>query len=304
MHKKGLLLVFTTALISGVSIFLNKYSVSVINPYIFTFLKNAMVALIFCAIILSVKNRKAIARLTKKQWLILLVVGFMGGGAAFLLFFKGLSLTSAAQGAFIHKTMFIYIAILAAIFLKEKINKEFILGAALLMLGAFFSMKNLPISFGRGDLLVLIAAILWAIENVIVKYALKNTAVSTIAWARMFFGSLLILGYLAATREITRLAALNYKQALWTLLTAALLFGYIALWYRGLKYLPVSTAAAVLTLGAPITALLTVIAGGAINPRELAANGLILTGLIFIFGFRYCLAGINNIIKKSIYRYE
>lgn len=228
----------------------------------------------------------------------LLLIGFMGGGAAFLLFFKGLSLTSAAQGAFIHKTMFIYIAFLAAIFLKEKINKEFILGAALLMLGTLFSMKAQLASFGRGDLLVFAAAVLWAIENTLAKYALKNTDASIIAWARMFFGSIFIFGYLAAAKQTTLIFTLSQKQILWTMLTAALLFGYLAFWYRGLKYLPVSTAAAILTLGAPITTLLTIIAGGVTTPKELLASALILGGLALILGLQNIFAGARSIIKK------
>lgn len=53
IKNKGYFLVLGTAFISGFSIFINKFGVSVINPYIFTFLKNAVVALILCAIILT-----------------------------------------------------------------------------------------------------------------------------------------------------------------------------------------------------------------------------------------------------------
>jgi len=106
MSKKGLILVLTTAIISGISIFINKYSVSVINPYIFTFLKNAVVALMLSGLILLIKDWKILKFLTKKQWLLLLLIGLIGGSIPFLLFFKGLSLVSAAQGSFIHKTIF------------------------------------------------------------------------------------------------------------------------------------------------------------------------------------------------------
>lgn len=58
MNNKGLLLVFATAIISGFSIFLNKYSVSVINPYIFTFLKNTTVVLMLSGLIFFLKDWK------------------------------------------------------------------------------------------------------------------------------------------------------------------------------------------------------------------------------------------------------
>ena len=108
----------------------------------------------------------------------------------FLLFFKGLSLTTAAQGGFIHKTMFIYVVILAAVFLKEKLSKNFIIGALLLMLGNLLLLKKMPESFGAGDALILAATFLWAIENVIAKYVLRDLGGKIVAWARMFFGSI------------------------------------------------------------------------------------------------------------------
>lgn len=292
MNKKGLLLVFSTAIISGVSIFVNKYSVSVINPYIFTFLKNVLVALMLSSLILLIKDWKSLKELAKKQWLLLLIIGLVGGSAPFLLFFKGLTLTSAAQGSFIHKTMFVYVAILAAVFLKEKIGKEFLIGALLLLLGSLLSLKALPTSFGRGDVLILTATFLWAIENLISKYALKDLSGSTVAWARMFFGSIFILIYLAALGQLGPVTSLNIRQISWMLLTSALLFGYVITWYSGLKYIPVSAATAILIFGSPITTSLSLISGGAVSAKELASAGLILTGLTVIFAA-------ERIIKKT-----
>ncbi len=138
MKQKGLLLVLSTAIISGFSIFINKYSVSVINPYIFTFLKNFLVAIAISGLILGLKDWKSLKKLTKKQWGLLLAIGLIGGSIPFLLFFKGLSLTNAAESSFIQKTMFIYVTLLALIFLKEKLNKNFLIGGFFLMLGNLF----------------------------------------------------------------------------------------------------------------------------------------------------------------------
>ena len=122
--KKGYLLVLATAFISGFSIYLNKFSVSFISPEIFTFLKNASVAVFLIGLILVIGQWQKLRRLKGKQILILILIGLLGGAIPFLLFFKGLSLTSAAKGAFIHKTMFLWVAMLAPIFLKEKLNKK------------------------------------------------------------------------------------------------------------------------------------------------------------------------------------
>ena len=119
MNKnKGLILILGTAFISGLSVFVNKFGIVLISPYIFTGLKGIVVALLAISWLLMMKDWKTLKKLTKKQWLILSGIGLIGGSIPFLLFFKGLSLTTGIQAAFIHKTMFIYIAILAFVFLK------------------------------------------------------------------------------------------------------------------------------------------------------------------------------------------
>ncbi|OGZ41728.1 MAG: hypothetical protein A3B04_02565 [Candidatus Portnoybacteria bacterium RIFCSPLOWO2_02_FULL_39_11] len=280
--NKGLLLVFSTAVISGFSVFINKYSVSVINPYIFTFLKNALVALVLCGVVFLFAKWTTLKSLTKKQWLLLLTIGLVGGGIPFLLFFKGLSLTTAAQGAFIHKTMFLFVMILAVVFLKEKITKNFLIGALLLLLGNLIALKTLPVLFGWGDALILLATMLWAIENTISKYVLKDLPGTIIAWGRMFFGSIFILGYLGFTGQINIMSRLTAGQIGWTAITAGLLFAYVMTWYNGLKYVPVSVAAAILLIGSPITTLLTLINAHKIALPDIQSGLLLILGTAFI----------------------
>src|SRR4030042_6569470 len=137
--SKGILLVFATAVISGFAIFLNSFGVKSFDPYLYTFLKNLVAALFLVGLLLGVKEFSELKRLKKKDWLLLAIIGLVGGSIPFLLFFKGLSMTAAASGSFFHKTMFIYVAVLAAVFLREKIpNRLFVAGALLLMGNLYF----------------------------------------------------------------------------------------------------------------------------------------------------------------------
>lgn len=287
--NRGILLVFLTAIISGFSIFVNQFGVSVINPYIFTGLKNIAVAVLICCLLLAMKDWRILKKLNKKYWGLLLAIGLVGGSIPFLLFFKGLSLTIGAQGSFIHKTMFIYVAILAGLFLKEKIDKKFLFGGLLLLLGNAYLLKFIPHSLGKGDLLVLIATLFWALENIISKYTLKELPSRIVAWGRMFFGSIFILIFLAITGQISLVNTLNIHQISWVIVTSIILFGYVMTWYSGLKYIPVSVATSILLLGSPITTLLTFIYKGAVSPKEIFGSGLILIGVVVILGFRHLL---------------
>ncbi len=300
MKTKGILLVLSTAIISGFAIFIGKFGVSVINPYIFTGLKNITVAIFVCCLLLIMKDWRLLKGLSKKYWIFLFLIGLIGGSIPFLLFFKGLSLTTGVQGAFIHKTMFIYVAVLAIIFLKEKINKRFLFGALFLLLGNAFLLKVIPYSIGKGDLLILIGTMLWAVESIISKHALKELPSRIVIWGRMFFGSIFILIFLGFTGQLNLIMNLGVVQIGWVTVTSIILLGYVMTWYAGLKYIPVSLAASILLLGSPITTLLSFVQTGIISWRQILGSGLILGGIIIILGFGYIWKIIQK-IKKKIY---
>lgn len=291
MKTRGILLVFSTAIISGFSIFINQFGVSVINPYIFTGLKNIVVAVLICCLFLVMKDWRILKGLSKKYWLLLLTIGLVGGSIPFLLFFKGLFLTTAAQGSFIHKTMFIYVMVFALLFLKEKISKKLLFGSLLLLLGNAFLFKFIPHSLGKGDLLILLATLFWAIENIISKYTLKKLPARIVIWGRMFFGSIFILIFLVITNQISLIWTLSLHQISWVIITSIILLGYVITWYSGLKHVPVSMATSILLLGAPITTLLASVNTGVISGKEVLGIGLALIGGMLI--------GSRFIIDKS-----
>lgn len=282
--NKGLILVVATAIISGFSVFINKFGVAMNNPDIFAFAKNTAVAFLLGAVILLFKNRRELFTLKRQQWLALFFVGLIGGSIPFLLFFKGLALTSAAQGAFIHKTLFIFVAVLAVIFLKERINKNFFIGGLLLLAGILLTLKNFNLIFGLGDGLILLAVLFWSAENILAKYLLRDLSGTLVAWGRMFFGAILIFAYLLFTNQAPQLLTLSWPQLGWIALTAALLFGYTLTWYNGLKLVPVSLATTVLLLGLPITTILTTISAGKIDTQNILSGFLIIGGLLLILG--------------------
>ena len=289
-----------TAIISGFSVFINKYAVSVANPYVFAWLKNTFVAIILVGIIVAWKDWKNLRALSFKNWLMLLAIGIIGGGIPFLMFFKGLSLITAAEGAFIHKTIFLFASFLGMFFLGEKLTKKFFVAGLFLILGNILLLNNFHFTFGWGSTLVLGATILWAIENTISRLAMREIPWRVVAWARMFFGSIFILGFLLATNQTQLISELTTGQIGWTAITALLLLAYVLTWYRGLKEVRVGEATAILVLGAPITTVLNLSAGKQIGWQESAAAGLIFLGAISIIGVGDIWAYLKN-KKEAIY---
>jgi len=292
MHKKGLLLVLGTAIISGVSIFINKFGVQGIDSSLFTGAKNVIVALFLFSLILLAKDFKKLKALSRKNWLKLLAIGAIGGSIPFLLFFKGLQLTTASQGSFIHKTMFLWVGVLALIFLKEKLDKGVVIGAILLLAGNLLLLKLNHFVLATGDWLILAATLFWSAETIISKHALKTIDSKIVAFGRMFFGSLIILAFLAATNKISLIMTLTSSQLSWILITSAFLLGYVFTWYSGLKHIKATIATSILFLGSVVTTLL-----------DLAFSKLIVTaqqsiGIILLILGVISVVGLTTILKK------
>lgn len=282
-ERKGVLLVLSTAFISGFSIFINKFGVKEFDPYLFTWLKNTFVAFFLLGFIFSFGGFAELRELKRRDWLTLLVIGLVGGAIPFLLFFKGLSLTTGANASFIHKTMFIYVAALAALFLKEKIDRRLLLAAALLLLGNTLFLKIFPFGSRPGDLLILLATFLWAGENTLSKYVLKKISPGIVAFGRMGIGSLFILLFLLVSGHIGAIAGLTLPHLRWLLLTSLFLFGYVTTWYAGLRYLKASVATSILLLGGPITALLSLTTSGvSFAPAQMVGILLLIGGVAVV----------------------
>jgi drug/metabolite transporter (DMT)-like permease len=280
MEKRAsLLLVLSTAVISGISIFLNKYAVKGIDSDIFTLSKNLLVALFLFSVILMVSKFKEIKDLKQRDWANLALIGFIGGSVPFLLYFRGLQMTTAASASLIHKTMFVFVIIFALSFLKEKLNKKAIMAAGLLLIGNYLLLKP-TFSFNIGDLLILSATLLWAIENVISKKILTGLSGNIVAFGRMFFGTFFIFVYLLSTGKANLLLSLSNQQISWIFLTAGMLILYVMTWYNGLKHVDVSLATAILLLGAPITASMNYLAGAQVSFSQAAGIFFLLVGIL------------------------
>jgi len=256
--KKGIYLVLIAAVISGLANFFNKFAMQVLdkNAYQYTTLKNIIAALILSLFILTPMVWLKLKKLNKKDWVGLVLIGLIGGSIPFLLFFKGLSLTSSINASFIHKTLFIWVAILAWPILKEKITRLQFLALGLLLAGNMVFLGFQSFHWGYAEAIILIATIFWAVESVIAKIILRQVDAIVVAWGRMFFGSIILIGFLVAAGNTAGLLTVNLGQIGWLMLVSGLLTGYVIIWYGALKSLPATVTTSFLVIASPITTFL------------------------------------------------
>jgi len=256
--NRGIYFALTAAILSGIAVFVGSLSSKIVkDPFVLTTARNTIVAIWFSAVLIGISRWVSIKQLTQKQWGQLILIGLIGGSIPFLLFFKGLSLSTAVGGAFIQKTLFIWVGLLAVVFLKEKIGKWQIFALIILIIGNYLLAAPKSLVFGYGELLVFVATLFWAAETIIVKNVLKKLPALIVCWGRMFFGSIIMLVYLFATHKFGAIGSLNINQWLWIILPSILLFTYINFWFASLRNLPASLVTSILVIGSPMTTLLT-----------------------------------------------
>jgi len=253
-NQKGLLWALATALISGVSVYVNKFGVAQVqDPFIYTTLKNSLVAFGFLAALSFTASLRELRAFTPGQWAIWVGLGLIGGGIPFLLFFQGLAVASAPSAALIHKTLFIWVALLAVPLLDERLGWWQIGGLGILAVGQWLLQPPSALGWGTGELLIISATLLWAIETILAKKVLAGISAQTAALGRMGIGALVMWLFLGLTGRAERAIVLTGTQWLWVAITAMLLMAYVWTWYRALKAAPASLVTSVLTLGAIIT---------------------------------------------------
>ena len=260
--RKGIYFAFATSIISGVSIFLNKFAVAAIKPPLFfTTTKNIVVGLILVSVIIAFRKLPQIRTLQKKDIVRLVAIGLVGGSLPFYLFFTGLASVPAANAAIIQKSLVVWVAILAIPFLKEKFSLLSILAVALLFIGNSYIGGFNSFTFSTGELMILGATLLWAVENVIAKKALKDIDADIVSAARMGLGAivLFVATLLTAPSSFTSILSFDTTQWLWLGITSMLLVGYVMIWYRALALAPATTVTAILVFSTVITNVLSAI---------------------------------------------
>lgn len=283
--RAGVVLALATAAISGVSIFLNGFAVKEMSdPAVFTTLKNSVAALLLVGLAAGSVRHADLSRMTRRSWVGLVAIGVVGGSIPFLLFFTGLSLASSPSAAFIHKTLFVWVAVLAVPFLGERLNLVQVAALAVLVLSQLLIVPPNGVSWGTGETMIAAATLLWAVEVVLAKRLLAEVPSAVLGAARLGIGLIVLIGYLAVSGRLPTVVELSSSQWTWVLATGALLAGYVGTWFAALSRAPAVVVTSVLVIGAPITAALDAIARGALPAPAVVAGHMLIIAAVAMVG--------------------
>ena len=275
-RTKGLTFALISAILYGLIPILGKIFVSNFHPLFVAFAVTLIVDLYFLGITLWRKDLFHNFQRREVRYVILIGI-FAAIGS--ILSFVGLSVGRASHAGFFFQFEIFFAAILAFLFLKEKLYKNQIRGLVFMGIGAYVFGTSLSYSFETANLFFLGSAFVWSINSVVAKSMVKHFSPFFIAFGRSFF-SLFILFPLVLQYLPENLQKLTGQDVIYFLLYGLVVAGIILLLYFAFGYLKTAEALSYQLLSPILTAVLAFfIFNERLSTIQLFGGGVILIGL-------------------------
>jgi drug/metabolite transporter (DMT)-like permease len=289
-HRAGIGFAAATAVISGVAVWVNAFGVQQVpDAILYTTLKNGVAAAALAGILLAAARARPrpgslpVTRPSAASLVAVLVVGMLGGGLAFVLFFSGLAQATAAGAAFIQKTLFIWVAVLAVPMLGERLGLAQIAALGALLAGQALIAPPRALGWGSGEWMILGATLIWAGEVILARRLLATVPPLTLGVARLGIGLIVLVGAVVVGGRLGGLAAISAQGWAVIGLTGLLLAAYVGTWFEALRRAPASLVTSILVGGALVTAALQAAAAGRVPEFATVAGGaLLLAGVVTV----------------------
>jgi drug/metabolite transporter (DMT)-like permease len=282
--ERGVLLALGTAAISGLSVYLNAFGVKLVpDAAVYTTAKNGVAAIILVGLALALGAAREARVLDGRRRGGLLAIAIVGGSIPFVLFFGGLAIATAPTAAFIHKTLFIWVALMAVPLLGERVGLIQVAALGVLLAAQVLVAPPTGLRWGSGETMIAAATLLWSVEVVLAKRLLVGISAPLLGAARMGLGFIVLVGYLVVSGRVGGLGAISGEALLWVLVTGVLLAGYVATWLSALRLAPATTVTSVLVAGAVVTGVLSSLSNGAApDPRIILGYLLIVVAVALV----------------------
>ena len=173
------LMVFATLLFAGAFV-AGKLSAANFTPVMTTFLRIGLATLILFPFMILKEGKHWLP--SKGELILGIQMGIIGMTFYHLFFFTALKYTSVTNASVINGSMPVITALLAWVFLKEKLTRRKIFYILLAFLGVVLTITNWKVSviakmtFNKGDLLMLCGTISWASYGILTKKYSKDTS--------------------------------------------------------------------------------------------------------------------------------
>lgn len=279
------LTLFTIAVIWALNFSVVKASLSEIGVHSFNSVRFILAAALIWGIIAW---KRAWFAIPKRDWLPLLGIGLVGNLLYQWLFIVGIDLTLSANAAVMLGTIPIWIAIFSHLFTDERMNTLKFIGVMLAFTGvaAIVSGGENPLSIAsdtfRGDLLIVFAAVTWAVYTIRSKRFLQRYTPLQFSGVMTLTGAVFLTGLMFFSAESTDWASVSIPAYGGMIYSGALSIGLAYLiWNNGIVHVgPVKTS--VYQNLVPVLGLIfgIVLLNESLSPMQYAGSAVVVLGIV------------------------
>ena len=241
--------------------------------------------------------RKEFSRIAGKDFLFVLLLGFLGIAFHQWLQSTGLQTAEATTTAWIITTIPVFILILGKIFLKERTPLVSVTGIILAAVGVLLIVSKGEVgnilrgTFGKsGDFLILMSALNWAVFSILSRKSLRRHASTNLMLHVLFLGWMMtcVAGFGTSLLHhqpiFSQMATLSIEGTSSILFLGLLCSGFAYIfWYDALKHLP-ATQVGVFLYVEPLIAMIVayILLDEQMTMIALLGGGLILLGVYLV----------------------
>ncbi|MCU5405349.1 DMT family transporter [Bacillus cereus] len=240
----GAIYLSLTASIWGGMYVVSKYILDFIPPLTLVWLR-FIIAFVVLYFILKIaeKKQKKKATIRKKDWLLFAWIGFIGYFISITCQFIGTKLSDAHTGSLVTSATPAFMVIFAALILKEKLTARRLLSTIIATIGVIIVIGwDIEIgSYFIGTIILVGAAITWALLSIYVKIASIQFSSLVITTYAIFFSLFFITPFMIWELQAASIGTVNTYVILVVLyLGIVSTAGAFFLWNKGLELLDAS----------------------------------------------------------------
>ncbi len=221
-------------------------------PAVIVFYEHLLGALVM--LLFAFKWVKELKKMRRKEWVAIMVVALFSGALGTILYTSALQYVQYSQYSVVvllqQQLQPIWAIAAAAVLLKEKVTRKFLLYAVLALVGAYFiTFKDLYVNLATGagtaaaGLLALGAGFLWGSSTAISKIVLNRVSFLAATALRFFLAPIFALAFIFAGHQsdmIFKITPAQWQILLIITFSTGLLA--LAIYYYGLKRTPARIA--------------------------------------------------------------
>lgn len=177
IHDLGITLAFGSVLFNGTYNAFAKGLTDFLSPISLLLLSEALTATFVLLTIGLFPLIGILSRIRGKEFMAAILVGALSSGIGPLLWFQGLSQTTAVNASLYHSSTIIFVLFFGYLLLKENINAMQCIGMTIVMMGIFvisMGQYGMGISVNPGDAFIILSTAVMALGTIIFKRHLQN----------------------------------------------------------------------------------------------------------------------------------